>query len=84
MSFLSLLITASVGSAQWTPKQRVKCAVWLSQAAHHQYDDTWKNIHFAKAENTYEGGGGGGGSVLGLFSGVINKVCGKQRGTESL
>lgn len=32
-----------------------------------------KNIHFTKAENTYENGG----SVLGLFSEVINKVCGK-------
>lgn len=43
-----------------------------------------KNIHFAKAGNTYENGGGGrgggGGGVLGLFRGVINKVCGKQRG----
>lgn len=38
---------------------------------------------FRKAENTYENGGGGG-CVLGLFSRVINKVCGKQRGTESL
>lgn len=48
---------------------------------------TTQNINFAKAENTYENGGGcrgGGGGVLGLFSGVINKVCGEQRGTESL
>lgn len=42
-----------------------------------------ENIHFAKAENTYENGGGGCG-VFGLFSGVINKVCRKQWDPESL
>ena len=81
MSFLSLLITASVGSARWTPQRRVKCAVSASRAAPRRCDYAWKTLIFAKAENTYENGGGcGGGAVLGLFSRVINKVCGKQRG----
>lgn len=84
MSFLSLLITASVGigSMDSTTEGQVRricepgpLLIGMTMLEKHSF--------FAKAENTHENGGGcggGGGAVLGLFSRVINKVCGKQRG----
>lgn len=84
-SFLSLLITASVGTAQWTLQRRVKCAAKHCRSSLVQ--PHFKTIHLAEAEITYENGGvcsGGDVGVLGLFSRVINKVCAKQQGTESL
>lgn len=78
MSFLSLLITAfrCSGSLDSAAEGQVHCEAASTVRLH------LKNINFAKAwKHLWEWWWW---CWLGLFSGVINKVCGKQRGTESL
>lgn len=82
---ISVTVDYRLELAQWTPQQWVKCAVWQSPSSSVRLHSKEKN----RKEKTF---------ILqrqktlmrmvamcwGRFSGVINKVCGKQRGTQSL